>query len=186
MHELGHSLLWRPFQWDDTSGSALNHLHTVFSRMLWERGKLSVRQEVWECNSDVIQTCSDWPFSIMALRAVRSTRVDGCWFYLPVLLHILDASPDRNWANLTLSSLDSLNEWTVGGCQNSVLLCWEQSHCFLRGALNPQPNLDCCLWCSLVISFSWCVWDVERRPREQWRGEEDMETSVPQYYTCRG
>lgn len=163
MHELGHSLLWRPFQWDDTSGSALNHLHTVFSRMLWERGKLSVRQEVWECNSDVIQTCSDWPFSIMALRAVRSTRVDGCWFYLPVLLHILDASPDRNWANLTLSSLDSLNEWTVGGCQNSVLLCWEQSHCFLRGALNPQPNLDCCLWCSLVISFSWCVW--------MWRGD---------------
>lgn len=165
----------------------LLEFHEIFfDYLLWCYVILTNEQPIRKPRVGFPHVRRDGTFSIMALRAVRSTRVDGCWFYLPVLLHILDASPDRNWANLTLSSLDLLNEWTVGGCQNSVLLCWEQSHCFLRGALNPQPNLDCCLWCSLVISFSWCVWDVERRPREQWRGEEDMETSVPQYYTCRG
>lgn len=137
-----------------------------------EASLVKVRQETGEHN-DVIQTCSG--LTLFCYSTESGYKHKSWWRLIPSVC----AASDRNWASLTLSSLDSLNEWAVRGCQKSVLLCRE-CRIFSWVALYPQPNLSCCLWRSLVIHFLWCVWDVETTGsnREKGRGrKDDMETA---------
>lgn len=83
-----------------------------------EASLVNVRQETGEHN-DVIQTCSG--LTLFCYGTESGYKHKSWWRLIPSAC----AAPDRNWASLTLSSLDSLNEWAVRGCQKSVLLCRE-------------------------------------------------------------
>lgn len=111
----------------------------------------------------------DWPFSVVTLRAVDPICL--C-FSVFSMLHLTGTGK----SNLVfLWFIWWVNCMWVSELSAFVL---SMSRCFPRVALNPQPNLSGCLWCSPATSFLWCVWDVERRTRGSNRGGRGIQKQL--------